>query len=131
MAEIDYDVTETEELMPEMHKAAVELARKGWYDMATTVDTAATRMRIMQDDLEDVRAELVELTQAFHRVRSERDELSEQVRRLENERDDAVHTLGFTEDECDRLRDETYYLQDRLDEAHRELLEAENQEGWR
>lgn len=55
---MDYDCTEAEELIPDLQNAAVKLARRGWYDMATLVDQAATRMRLMEDEIQELRDSL-------------------------------------------------------------------------
>lgn len=101
---MDHDLPETEDLMHALSKHAVVLARKGWYEMATDVDTAATKLRILQDDVEDLAAQVAELSAALRRTERDRDDLREEMYYVQDQRDDERAERALQEDRCEELQ---------------------------
>lgn len=119
---MDYDLPDTEDLMAAISKHAAVLARKGWYEMATVVDTAATKLRVLQDEAEDLAAQVAELSEALRRTEQDREGLQEEFYYLQDSRDYEREERSLYAERCDEL-------ELRLDEARAEMANLRRHAG--
>lgn len=131
------DENHLNELLAGLQGAIKRLRSDHSPEYAADVDEAATQLRVLFDDVEDLAAQLAETTERLRRVEEDRDYMREEFYIMQDRFEDERA-------EADRLRDEANEAQLRLDEAleresdlrkdladmSADLRETENRAAW-